>query len=153
MCSFMVPWTHTCLPRKLHLDRFSRFCRIPLLPSHRARVVGPISFCACHTMRSDNCLACIYTRHKTGLESSQVILYWNSHDDKSASILSSDRSIDANRCAQLWCSGTDGKYPSTARAVDATNLLHVAAAYWLRIDGTDRRTPYRYTEARSGQRQ
>jgi len=91
-------------------------------------------------MRSNNCLACIYTRHKTGLKSSQVILYWNSHDDKSASILSSDRSIDANRCAQLWCSGTDGKYPSTARAVDATNLLHVAAAYWLRIDGTDRRT-------------
>ena len=114
MCSFMVPWTHTCLPRKLHLNPFSRFCRIPLIPSHRARVVGPISFCACHTIRSNNCLACIYTRHKTGLKSSQVILYWNSHDDKSASILSSDRSIDANRCAQIWCSGTDGKYPSTA---------------------------------------
>jgi len=36
----------------------SVFCRIPLLPSHRARVVSRISRCACHTMRSKNCLAC-----------------------------------------------------------------------------------------------
>jgi len=34
-----------------------------------------------------------------------------------------------------------------ARALAAANLLHVADAYWVRIDGTDRRTPYRYIDA------
>jgi len=82
---------------KLHLDRFSRYCRIPLLPSHRARVVGHISCCSCHTMRCNNCMARIYARHKTGLKSAQVILYWNSYEDKSASILPSDQSIDTIR--------------------------------------------------------
>ena len=33
-------------------------------------------------------------------------------------------------------------------AAPAENHLHVAAAYWLSTDGTDRRTPYRYVDAR-----
>ena len=33
-------------------------------------------------------------------------------------------------------------------AAPAENHLHVAAAYWLSTDGTDRRTSYRYVDAR-----
>ena len=67
---------------------------------------------------------------------------------------SSDHSIYAARC---WA-----RAPAAARLIPITgaraaaNQLHVVAAYWLSIDGTDRRTPYRhiYTlSARSGQRQ
>jgi len=39
--------------------------------------------------------------------------------------------------AELWRSGA-GKYRSIARALAAANLLHVAAAYWVWIDGTYR---------------
>ena len=52
---------------------------------------------------------------------------------------SSDQSIDAGRSTS---SGTRGSYRliSAARFLAAVNELHVAAAYWLSIDGTDGRT-------------
>jgi len=57
LSGFLGPTRTRCLPRKLHLDRFIRYCRIPVFPSHRARVVGRISCCLCLTMRSNNYVA------------------------------------------------------------------------------------------------
>ena len=88
---------------KLHLDRFSRYCRIPLLPSHRARVVGHMACCSCRTMRSNNCMARIYARHKTGLKSGIHTRTSLRRSYRRIKVLTLSAS-------ELWRSGTDGKY-------------------------------------------
>jgi len=58
--------------------------------------------------------------------------------------------------AELWRSGADDKYQSIAHTLAAANLLHIADAYWLWIDRTDRHGHCTVTQtltASSGQQQ
>ena len=90
-------------------------------------------------MRSNNYLACIYTRQKTGLN---VCRSFSIGIHRRTSLRRSYPRITVLTlsAAELWRSGDDGKYRSIDRALAAANLLHVAAAYWVRVDGTDRQT-------------